>query len=540
MNTSHNNIRIPTIEECNKKVGESWYEKNYPDFVKLLNEKYPTDYSFREKLYLYINNLDERPVCKLCGKTVSFRGTNKGYSQYCGYQCVYASKDVTEKAKQTRLEKYGDPNYNNREKHKVTCLEKYGVENPFASDTCKQKIKQILIDRYGVEYAQQSQHVQEVRRNNSLKKYGVDHHMKVDEIRGKVIKSQQQSNIDSHDFLIGYTEDGDWICKCPHSNCNKCINKTYIIPSDNYYARLQYNIELCTNLHPIQWGRKEGTSLEKFIWDILDEFGIEYQKNNRDILKNRELDIYIPSKNIAIECNGAFWHSSQNNKQIKYHIDKYLRCKEFGIQLITIWEDQIKLKPHIIRSILLAKLNLLNNSIYARKCQIKEIKSDVCAKFLNENHIQGRTNSTIRYGLFFKDELVSVMTFTKKDNGVWDLSRFCNKLNTIVIGGSSKLLKHFIKTNKPSKVISFASNDISNGNLYKTLGFVEDGDITQSYWYIHKKDLKRYHRTNFSKSRLKEMGYDINGKTESEIMSSLPFWKIYDAGHTKYKLDILR
>ena len=134
------------------------------------------------------------------------------------------------------------------------------------------------------------------------------------------------------------------------------------------------------------------------------------------------------------------------------------------------------------------------------------------------------------------------MTFAKrsalsgsKNNKEWELTRFCNKLNTSIIGGASRLLNHFISEYNPNIITSFASNDISNGGLYKTLGF-EKEDISSSYWYVDKKSLKRYHRSRFSKSELSKMGYTEG--TEEEIMKKLPYHKIYDCGHTRYKLSL--
>ena len=103
-----------------------------------------------------------------------------------------------------------------------------------------------------------------------------------------------------------------------------------------------------------------------------------------------------------------------------------------------------------------------------------------------------------------------------------------------MIGSASRLLSYFIKEYKPSCIVSYSSNDISNGSLYKILGFESDGKITNAYWYIQHRTLNRYHRTNFSKSRLKSMGVEIEGKTENDIMSKLPYWKIYDSGHIKW------
>ena len=539
---------IPDISTISgNALTKKYFLHNYPEFTNYLLNRYPENFKFSERLYWYFNKLTSHPICLECGKPVSYRGFSLGYSDYCSAKCVSVSKHTKLKIKQTRLEKYGDENYNNREKSKQTCLGKYGVENPFGAYEVKTKIKQTNLKRYGVEYPLQSAEIQQIRKTNSLKKYGVDHPMRTTQIKQKSHLKYLKYNIDNNGDLIGYNDSGDRIMKCPHPQCDKCKEKTYIIPGTNYFSRKLYNIELCTKLLPIQQSHSRGTSLELFVTNILEEFGIEYVANNRTILNKSELDIYIPSKQIAIECNGVFWHSVQNNKHFKYHTNKYLKCREKGIQLITLWEDWIKTKPKIIKSILLNKLGVCNNIIYARKTTVGELDPHVSTQFLNTNHIQGRTNATVKLGLYFNDELLSVMTFSKKsklsgskstNDDEYELSRFCNKLNTRVVGGASKLLKYFIKKYKPKTIYSFSSNDISNGNLYKELGFVSDNKITSAYWYIHKKELIRYHRTSFTKTRLKEMGYDIDGKTESQIMSELPYWKIYDSGHIKYIMNV--
>lgn len=75
-------------------------------------------------------------------------------------------------------------------------------------------------------------------------------------------------------------------------------------------------------------------------------------KNDKKVLNGKELDIYIPSKNLAIEYNGLYWHSDKAtlekndipNKETrmyaKYrHIEKTKLCKEKNIRLIHIFED---------------------------------------------------------------------------------------------------------------------------------------------------------------------------------------------------------
>jgi hypothetical protein len=109
-------------------------------------------------------------------------------------------------------------------------------------------------------------------------------------------------------------------------------------------------------------------------------------------------------------------------------------------------------------------------------------------KFLNENHLQGSCGYKIAYGLCNeKNEVYSIMTFGKSrfdKNIEYELLRFCNIKNTSIIGGASKLLKHFERTYKPNSLISYANRDWSQGNLYKTLGFEYSHTSEPNYFYI--------------------------------------------------------
>ena len=418
--------------------------------------------------------------------------------------------DPIEKVKITKKRRYGDENYNNSDKMKSTKKERYGDENYNNSD----KMKSTKKERYGDE-----------NYNNPV----------------QASKTRRKNNIDNSDFIIGYDIDGRWICTCPHPGCTKCERKTFNIFGNMYHDRKRDGTEICTNILPESTTGKN-TTLEIFVKNILDGHNIFYICNDRTILNNKELDIYIPDKKLAIECNGIFWHSSNFRKDNSHkHADKYKLCEEKGIQLLTIWEDQIINQPDIVESIILSKLGIYNTRIYARKCVIKVVETKEAINFLKANHIQGKTSSTIKLGLYYNDELVSLMTFGMQKrcsggskNSNWELNRFCNKINTQVVGAASRLLSYFIKEYKPSCIVSYSSNDISNGSLYKILGFKSDGKITNAYWYIQHRTLNRYHRTNFSKSRLKSMGVEIEGKTENDIMSKLPYWKIYDSGHIKW------
>jgi len=135
-------------------------------------------------------------------------------------------------------------------------------------------------------------------------------------------------------------------------------------------------------------------------------------------------------------------------------------------------------KQHIIKSIILNKLNLIQNKIYARKCVVKEVNSKDTRSFLDNNHIQGFSKSSYKLGLYYNNELVSLMTFgyrhtnSKKE---FELIRFCNKINLNVIGSASKLFNYFLNNYKIDEtyILSYADISLFNGHMYVMLNFKE-------------------------------------------------------------------
>jgi hypothetical protein len=284
----------------------------------------------------------------------------------------------------------------------------------------------------------------------------------------------------------------------------------------------------------------KNTKPENDIFIFLSNYSLNIETNNREILNGQELDIYIPSHKIAIEYNGLYWHS-EIHKPSNYHLNKTIQCEKKGIQLIHIFEDEWLYKQDIVKSRLKNLLGLNQNRIYARKCVIKEVSSKESKEFLNKNHIQGNVNSSVRLGLYHDDTLVSLMTFgslrkSMGSNSVensYELYRFCNELNTSVIGGASKLLKHFINTYQPKEIISYADRRWSKGNLYEKLGFKFVSNTPKSFSYIINN--KREYRFKFRKDVLIKLGFDSK-KTSHEIMLERNIFRIYDCGNKKYKL----
>ena len=523
---------------------EFYLNRDFPGFLEMLNELYPNINSLGEKLWLRLHGYDGYKKCPICGQDVkTFKNFNQGFTTYCSPTCAqmdpqvrlknhntnverygdnYRKKQNT-KTLQTKLKKYGCSSYNNKEKYKQTCLDKYGVDNPTKLESIKNKIVE-----------------------TNLKKYGAPYKILTKEYRNNYRKTLDKKLIEKHPEIIDIRMGDDnlpiFTCKCQDKTCNLCSNKTYEIGYYMFYERKYiYKTELCSIKNP--HNANKGTFIELFVRNILDTYNIHYIENDRKILQGKELDIYIPKHKLAIECNGIYWHQTGSESRIEptYHFNKWKECKDQDIQLLTIWEDQIYNKPEIVEGIIKSHLGIYDHQVGARKCILKEVSSKESNKFLNENHLQGSANGSIRLGLYYNDELVSIMVFGAKrralgnketNENTYELYRYCNKLGWQIQGGASRLFKHFIDSHEDSLIESFSSNDISMGDLYKKLGFKLIDVQKGSYWYIDRKR-NRHHRYSFRKDILVKEGYDPN-KTEFEITEEIGLMRIYDSGQQKW------
>ena len=498
--------------------------------------------------------------CDICGKekNIPYRDYLKSFNNLKIFTCNHC-KNI--KNENTKKEKYDNKNYYNKEKYKKTCLEKYGVENIFQKKEIKEQIKKDNLEKYGVEFASQVKEFKDKSKKTNIKRYGVDHHLKNNEILEKQYKtnlkkygvkhvSQNKEIMDDiikkskitrrKTFLKKYEniniKEIDYDNKILIMKCDCGENHYFEIHQDLFYNRKLLKNSICTICNPID---SLDSDQENNLFNFIKEnYNDEIILKNRNIVKPSELDIYLPKLNLAFEFNGLYWHSDFY-KPKNYHLNKTEECEKIGIHLIHIYEDDWLYKQNIVKSRILNFLGK-SNKIFARKCKIKEIDDNKIVKeFLENNHLQGFVGSKIKIGLFYNDELISIMTFgslrkslgQKSKENSYELLRFCNKLNTNVIGGASKLFKYFIKNYKPVEITSYADRSWSIGNLYEKLEFKFDHKTRPNYYYF--KNKKRFHRFNFRKDQLIKNGAEPN-KTEYEIMTEKGFYRIFDSGNLKF------
>ena len=463
-------------------------------------------------LYFKKSNEDE---CNICNKKTNFRNWSVGYLDYCSPKCANLDPEVNKKKKETNFKKTGFThnfsNPENREKAKKTCLKKYGKEFSFQSKNNKEKSKKIILKKYGVD---------NVSKNKEIKK----------RIKERMLLAKKNffiKNILPKGYtLIDYNLKENIKLKCPKEHIFECQKQLIL-------KRKKAKHNCCVVCNPLNSYSSHKSSYENELAKFIKEnYSGNVIKNTQKILQTKELDVYIPKRKLAFEFNGLYWHN-ELKKNKEYHLDKTNECENLDIHLIHIYEDDWLYKNDIVKSRI---LNLLGKSerIFARKCIIKNVKKKDSNLFLENNHIQDKCNSKYNYGLYYKDKLVSLITFGKSrfEKNKMELIRFCNLQNKTIIGGASKLFNHFLKENENVKeVVSYADRSWSLGNLYKQLKFKEISKTIPNYYYII--NGIRENRFAFRKSELIKQGFSKD-KTEKEIMFDRGLYRIYDSGNLKY------
>ena len=449
-----------------------------------------------------------------------------------GVENVFQSKEIQDKAKFTMLKKYGVENSFHfgkiRDKRDKTMYEKYNTTVPLKNDNIKSKLKKTNLQKYGYSCGLESPEIQNKIRATNLEKYGVENFAFSDEFRKqrreqrypiflKQIESTTIELLSPKEEFIN-SEQIRYKCKLCGTEFTSDKSNIQLIHCPNCYV------------HRSSSSNKE-LEVKSFIQNILPNK--EIIANDRKTIYPLELDIYIPDKNLAIEFNGDYWHS-EYYKDKNYHLDKTLKCNSKGIKLIHIFEHEWDFRRPIVESILRNALGLIENHIYARKCFVSEISQREYSNFLELNHIQGSIVSKYRYGLFYQNELVSVIGFgsSRFKKGEIELHRFCSKINTSVIGGFSKLIKYFMNQNICSEFITYVDRSKFDAKGYFKIGFKILSETDSSYFYAREGEiLSRYQCQKHKLSKLLE-NYDPS-LSESDNMILNGYTKVYDCGTLK-------
>jgi hypothetical protein len=538
------------ILEYLSTIHKAWHTRrilDHPEYVEWIASVFP-NYDLKNGIRFLLHDLAQEPLCENCNKPLANYG-----KQCCSRKCASELAKQTgavakrlELAKKTNLKKYGveNPQQNKeiREKTKQTMMTQYGglVSQKHRESSRNRaahlntKGRETLMEKYGVVNAGQLPGHSERCARTIFKKYGVNQISEIPHLR-----QRRESNraarlaayMPSTINIIGIQQAKREVYPFENDKinflCQTCGTESSV-PSETVRWRIQNTGTPCAKCA----GINSGSSLkEQALADYITSLGWKIERNNRSIIAPLELDIFVPDQNIAIEFNGLFWHNDLRVSK-DYHFRKYQMCKNKGVKLIQIFEDEWDYKQEIVKSRLAYALNSHQDRIFARKCSIEPISATQARVFVDAHHLQGYAPSTIKLGLFHNQNLIGVMTFshpskakganTKIEN-IWELSRFCT--STPVTGGCSKMIKYFIDNYQVDELFSYADLRWGSGSVYARAGLEYSGNTQIGYWYID--GFRRIHRY-----ALRKQAHET--KTEYESRLEQGYLRIWDCGHAKY------
>ena len=462
-------------------------------------------------------------TCEICGSETRFLSINKGYKRKCvkcgmverakkaaettrkvwrekyGVDNVFQLESIKEKAKNTKIERYGSETFTNPVKMMETKEMRYGN----AGYTNKEKATKTFRERYGADnYLQviNANHATIEHQNEKIEEFEVSNDCT---LVAKLVKQFGQGWYKAH-IVEPIVESSQ---RTYIRNCDIPIIEKYA--SDNHTSSIN-ELEVLD-----------------FVKCVLGNTPVE--TTTRKIISPYELDIYIPEKKLAIEYNGVYYHCDDVLDK-DYHITKTILCEKLGIRLIHIFENEWRDHKDVCKSLIKSALGLYDKRVYARDCELKLVSSTDATEFLETNHLQGAVNSSYRLGLYYHEELVQLITIGKSrfKEGEFELLRMCSKLGWQIVGGFSKLMKH-----QPYReMISYVDRGKFSGEGYFSSGWEFISYTPISYFYANARaTISRYQAQKHKLPKILQV-FDPQ-LTEAENMKNNHWFRIYDCGNLK-------
>jgi hypothetical protein len=504
-------------ESTKKLHGQDCFKDKFLKKARASNlEKYGTENPNElEEIITRVKNTNLKKYGKtsyLATKKCREQAKEKAIEEY-GVDHFSKADEIKKKAQDTSIQRHGDLFQRTtkwKQKVKDVCMEKYGVDSVTKVEEFNDKRKKTLIEKYGVDFVLKNPEIREKAKSTLMKNYGVDSALRSPVIMERMKKTCREKYGEDHAM------------------------KSSDVKIRSMQSRLEKYGTLIANLGKTQ---REITS-----W--INSLGFDF---NPDILilEGKELDLYDPKQKLALEFCGLYWHSenSPEPRTRSYHHDKWRRCRDKGVRLLTIFDDEWRDRNEVCKSLILSKLGVFDRRLQGRRCEVREIPKDEMKSFCELHHLQGANKlSESCFGLFHGDELVGAVDMgrhhRRKDSKEAVLTRLCFKPGVQVIGGANKLFKacvEWCRSNGVEKILSWSDNRYSDGGVYERLGFKKKADLPPDYYYVDMKNPKR----RFSKqSQSKKQSQCPAHLTELQWANERGLSRIWDCGKVRWEYEV--
>ena len=563
------------------------HNSDYTEFIcPVCNDK--LRFGFFNRMWSYRKTCG-KPECaqKLIHSEEASKKQKETFLKNYGVDNPAKSKEVLAKIRETNKTKYGKEYVVETEmfkkKSKETCLNKYNVENYTQTEECKERIKATNLERYGREAFLQGREIHDRIEETNMQKYGHKHAMQNKDIQAKAratnlerrgVEYPMQSEQVKENFRLAYCKN-NYPNKINQEDVKLLLQKFNSSSVDELYANNQLLSESIKFLHSIknrdlrlrelseifgvntttikyrasaldllQYFYIRDVNLEVQFKGLLDDNNIHYLRRDRSTIGPEEIDFLLDEYKIGIEINDLASHNIKCKSQ-DYHINKVLNAAAKGVRLIHIWEWELTndaLWSRLSNWI----LNICNTNktrIFARNCDIRLVPLEEEKDFLDTYHLQGYIKSELCYGLYYNNELIQLMSFTKSrynKNYEWELLRLCTKYGYTLVGGSNKLIQQFITTSNPKSIISYCDLSKFTGKVYEDMNFkLIKRNQPSATWYNEETEDYFLHSSLVKKGADKLLGTNFGKGTDNEAIAiQQGYVKVFNCGMSVYGLTL--
>lgn len=425
---------------------------------------------------------------------------------------VWIPEEEKNRARNTRLERYGTYQAKEAyEKGKQTLKLRTGYEHALQNPQSYGKLRGTNLDRYGVEIAMHNRTIKERVISTNLEKYGVENPMQNAEV---IIRSQETKGRNRPEIYDQIKQFAWW----EENYIGKNTTIGYLCEKHGFSGSTA--TKATSDLKVPVINQMSTSRIEQKFSEAISSLGVEVIRSCKSIIRPLELDIFIPSHNLAIEVNGLYWHSEiTGNKKKEYHANKKKLCSEAGVTLVQFWDIELENKFDICLSMIKSRLGL-NEKIAGRVCSVQRVDSRQASDFVMDNHVSGYRDFQEAIGLFYEGELLSLGLFGKSvfRRGCMELIRFCTKKGFTVVGGFQKILKRY----EDVDIVSYSDGRYSDGDVYLKSGFDLLSDNGPTPWYTKDYDVLK-HRYIIAKKVYPEL-------TQWESAKKDGWDRVWDAG----------
>jgi hypothetical protein len=334
------------MKTCSRKCADELKKKNSREIRKCLYCN--SDFEVRKKDIKKICSDECRKSWALLPQNVENRInlSKEAIKEQFGVDNVFQLEHIKEKSKKTKLEKYGDENYNNLEKNKLTTFERYGVFHATQNEEIKKKVKKTIKERYGVEHHLKLPEIREKQKKTNLKKYNVEYGMQNKKIISKFNKTIKEK------YGVDNVSQNEEVKQKKKDTSLKNFGVTHHLKDGEMFLKhqkKQYKVYKYKDTDLYYNG-----SYEKFFLESMEEKGLLNELSNGDsfiyIINDTEHTYHVDFKfrNKQIEIKSG-WTYNKNGKDVELQVlneTKWKSVIESGNDLIVLI-DKSEIKGYL-------------------------------------------------------------------------------------------------------------------------------------------------------------------------------------------------